>query len=186
MSVNPPPPYGGPPPSYPPPPPPPPSYGQAPPSYPPPAYGTPAPPPADDKKWLKWVAAGCGCAVLAAAAFAAIIVFGVRAGTAGAEEVVQKFLKATAEERYTEAYDYFSAPLKETQSYQDFSTAAANNLYLFKVKDTTFLQRSVDTTSAKLEGSVKLEAGTSVPAKFQLVKENGAWKLIAYNIGNTD
>lgn len=182
MSVNPPPPYGGPPPSYPSPPPPP--YGQASPSYPPPAYGAPPPPPSDNKKWLMWVIGGCGCAVVAAALLGVFIFLGVKAATAGAEEVVQKFLKATAEERYAEAYDYFSAPLKASLSYEDFSATAAGNLQFYRVKETTFTQRSVDTTSAKLEGTATLESGTEVPAKFQLVKENDSWKLIGYHIAN--
>ena len=49
-----------------------------------------------------------------------------------------------------------------------------------------FNQRSVDTTSANLSGSVTLDSGTDVPAKFDLVQENGAWKLLNYSIGTTD
>lgn len=187
MSVNPPPPYGSPPP---PPPPPyqPDPYGAQYPPQPPPSYGGPmaGPPPKSDKKWLVWAAAGCGCAVVALALFGVFMFLGIKAGTAGAEEVVKKFLSATAAERYAEAYECFSAPLKAAQSYEEFASSASNNLHLFKVKDTTFNQRSVDTTSAKLEGSVTLESGTEVPAKFQLVKENGEWKLIGYNIAATN
>jgi len=52
------------------------------------------------------------------------------------------------------------------------------------VKDTTFSQRSIDTSGAQLSGSVTLTSGTQVPASFKLVRENGAWKLIGYNIGS--
>jgi hypothetical protein len=35
-----------------------------------------------------------------------------------------------------------------------------------------------------LSGTVTLEAGTTVPASFQLVKEGDQWKLIAYQLGS--
>lgn len=193
MSVNPPPPYGGPPGSYPPPPPPggyppppPPPYQQAPP---PPAYGSgyaPAAPPPKKTNWLLWVGGGCGCLIVAAALIAGFIFLGVKAATAGAEESVKAFLKAAGEERHAEAYDHFSAALKAAQSYEEFVEMATNNRHLFRVTETTFNQRSVDTTSAKLEGTLKLEVGTEVPCKFDLVKENDAWKLLNYHIGTTD
>lgn len=189
MSVN--PPYGGPPG---PPPGSPPSYPPPPPSYQPDPYAQQhqpygqgsAPPPPAKKNWLLWVGAGCGCLLLGAAVIAGVIFMGVKAGTAGAEAVVKDFLEAAGEERYAEAYDHFSAPLKETQSYEDFVQSATENPHFFKVKDTTFNQRSVDTTSAKLAGSVTLESGTELPSEFRLVQENGAWKLIAYHIGKSD
>jgi hypothetical protein len=188
MSVNPPPPYGGPPGSYPPPPPPPPGY--PPPPYqqepPPPSYGyaPAAPPPPKKTNWLLWVGGGCGCLLVVGALVAVFGYLGIKAATAGAEESVQAFFKAAGEGRDQEAYDYFSGALKAAQSFEEFSTAASNNRHLFKITDTTFNQRSVDTTSAKLEGTVKLEVGTEVPCKFDLVKENGAWRILNYHIGS--
>lgn len=184
MSTYPPPP----PPSYPPPPssypPPPPSY--PPPEVPPPAYGgggfQPGPPPPAKNNWIRWVIGGCGCLVVAAVIFGVLTFMGVKAATGGAEEVVKSFLKATAEERYKEAYGYFSIPLQETQSFSEFRSSASENLYLFKVTDTTFTERSVDLTTAKLAGTLTLEGGTKMPASFQLVKENDQWRLISYNI----
>jgi hypothetical protein len=193
MSVNPPPPYGGPPGSYPPPPPPgeypppPPPYQQAPP---PPAYGSgyapAAPPPPKQTNWMLWVGGGCGCLIVAAALIGVFFFLGIKAATAGAEETVKAFLKAAGEGRDADAYEYFSAPLKATQSFDDFASLAENSRHLFKVTDTTFNQRSVDTTSAKLEGSLKLEVGTEIPCKFDLVKENDAWRILNYHIGTTD
>ncbi len=184
MSVNPPPPpYGGPPgpppAAYPPPPGPP-------AGYPPPAYGAPSAPPPKKTNWIPWVAGGCGCLLVALVAFGLIAYLGVKAGTAGAEKTIQAFLKAAGDENYEAAYGYFSAPLKATQSYEDFAAEASQNAHLFKVKDTTFTERSVDMTTAKLAGSVTLEAGTKVPAKFQLVQENDQWRLIGYNIGQLE
>lgn len=177
-----------PPPSYPPPPPsyqPPPSY-PPPPEVPPPAYGgggfQPAAPPPAQNNWMRWVIGGCGCLVLVAAIFGVLAFMGIKAATGGAEEVVQSFLKATAAERYKEAYGYFSMPLQENQSFTEFRTTAAANLHLFKVTDTTFTERSVDLNQAKLAGTLTLEGGTKMPASFQLVKENEEWRLIAYNI----
>jgi flagellar basal body rod protein FlgB len=189
----PPPPFGAPPgpPGQPPYAPPPPAYPQGGFQPPPPPYGNAgygpgaAPPPAPAKtNWIPWVAGGCGCLVLLAAIIGGLIFFGVMAGTSGAEAVIKDFLAQTASGNHRAAYDHFSEPLKESQSFEDFQALAAAKTHLFQAKDTTFSNRSIDTESAKLTGSLALENGNSVEASFELVKEGEAWKLIAYNIAN--
>jgi hypothetical protein len=155
-------------------------------SQPPPVDAVPpsamqAPP---KRGWVKWVGLGCGCLVVVAAAFAALFYFGIRAATAGPEEVVKEFLAAAGAGDYGKAHDYFSAPLKEAQPLEQFAAAAEANAAFFKVRDTTFNTRSVDTAGATLEGTVTLETGTEVPASFKLVRENDEWKLISYHIGS--
>jgi hypothetical protein len=147
-----------------------------------PAAGSPA---TDAKKpWIRWVALGCGGLVVLFIAFFLIVTFVVRKATAGPEAVIQDFLAAAGAGRYEEAHDYFSAPLKETQPLSEFTAAAQQNAMFFQVRETTFNNRSVDTTGAELSGSVTLESGTVVPASFQLVRENGEWKLLGYHIGS--
>lgn len=147
-------------------------------------HPTGAPAPAAKKAgWLKWVALGCGLAVLLVVAFAGVLFFVVKKATAGPEEVVQKFLSDAGAGNYEAAYDAFSAPLKETQSLADFAAAAAANPHLFRVKDTSFTNRSIDTSGAEFSGTLTLDSGTEMPATFQLVRENDQWKFIAYHIG---
>jgi hypothetical protein len=129
------------------------------------------------------VALGCGVLIVLAACFAALMFFMVKKATAGPEAVVHDFLAAAASGDYARAHNYFSAPLKEAQPLETFRQAAQQQAFMFKVKDTTFNTRSVDLEGALLAGSLTLESGTSVPASFKLVKENGEWRLIAYHIG---
>ena len=142
-----------------------------------------APAPAAKKPWGRWIALGCGGLVVLAALFAALMFFVVKKATAGPEAVVQQFLAAAAAGDYTTAHGFFSAPLKEAQPLAEFTASVEANPTLFAVTDTTFNERSVDLNGAKLAGTVTLAAGTKVPAEFNLVKENGAWKLLGYHIG---
>jgi hypothetical protein len=134
--------------------------------------------------WLRWVLLGCGGMVVLAGLFAGGMVLIVRKATAGPEQVVKSFLAAAAAGDYAKAHSYFSAPLKQAQPLEEFAAAAKANSTLFDVVDTTFNSRSVDLAGAELSGTVKLRAGTELPASFKLAKENGAWKLIAYHIGS--
>lgn len=136
------------------------------------------------RSWGKWIALGCGGLIVAVAVLALLVTFVVKRATAGPEQVVHEFLAAAARGDYQTAHDYFSAPLKQVQPLDKFTAAAKSHPMFFKVKDTTFSQRSVDMTGAKLSGTVTLEAGTEVPASFALVRENGKWKLISYHIGS--
>jgi hypothetical protein len=151
-----------------------------PPAAPPPA----APAPSRKTPWLKWTALGCGALLVLLAAFGTLMYFVIQRATAGPEQVVQDFLAAAGRGDYAAAHEHFSAPLQEVQPFDQFAAAAAANSMFFEVTETTFNNRSVDTTGAELSGSVTLATGTVVPASFKLVKENGAWKLISYNIGS--
>ena len=100
------------------------------------------------------------------------------------EEAVQGFIAAARSGDYQKAHDYFSVPLKEVQPYEDFVAAAEQNSSFFKITDTSFTNRSIDMNGAEFSGNVTLESGTTVPAQFELVRENDQWKLISYNIGS--
>lgn len=146
--------------------------------------GQQQPPPPAKKGWIKWVACGCVVAVLLLAGFIAAIFFTVQKATAGPEEAVQGFIAAAKAGDYQKAHDYFSVPLKEVQPYEDFVAAAEQNSSFFKITDTSFTNRSIDMNGAEFSGNVTLESGTTVPAQFELVRENDQWKLISYNIGS--
>jgi hypothetical protein len=146
------------------------------------------PPPPRRIKWWPWILGGCGCLVLVAA-----LIGGLGYGaftsfmkvTAAPEKVVKDFLAAGARGDATAAHNFFSAPLKEEQPLEQFAALLASNQHLFKVTDTTFNKRSIDMSKATFEGTVTLESGTKMPASFTLVKENDAWKLLAYSIGES-
>lgn len=132
----------------------------------------------------KKIAIGCAGAAIVVALLAVILTVVVKKATAGPEAVVKEFLAAAAAGDYAKAHSYFSAPLKQVQPLAEFQAAASARSSFFQVKDTTFSERSVNTGGASLSGSVTLTSGTQVPASFKLVRENGGWKLIGYNIGS--
>ena len=128
---------------------------------------------------------GCGVVVLGFVLLIGGLLAFVWMATAGPEEAVRNFLAAAAAGDYAKAHDYFAMPLKEKQPLEAFTNSVKQTPSLFDIADTTFSDRSIDmTTGAKLSGSVTLRSGTSVPASFQLVKENEEWKLIAYHLGS--
>ncbi len=131
----------------------------------------------------KRIALGCGGAAIVLALLVGVVSIVVRKATAGPEAVVHEFLTAAAAGDYPRAHSFFAAPLQQVQPLSEFKAKASANSSLFSVKDTTFNERSIDTGGARLSGSVTLSSGTQMPASFQLVHENGAWKLLAYNIG---
>jgi hypothetical protein len=153
----------------------------------PPGYGSPlppGPPPSPIPSWARWVGLGCGALMLLGTVIGTVTFLVVQKATAGPEQVVQSFLAAAAAGDFQAAHGYFAEPLKQVQPYETFSTVAGQNRQLFAVEETTFNNRSVDLSGATLAGTVRLVGGTELPASFKLVKENGEWRLISYQIGS--
>ena len=136
------------------------------------------------KPWLKWLLIGCGGLLAVIIILAVALFFIVKQATAEPEKVVQTFLTEATAGNLEAAHDCFSAPLKEAQPFDQFAAGVNANRHLFDVADTSFTSRSVDMNGAEFEGTLTLESGTEVPCSFKLVRENEAWKLIAYNIGS--
>ena len=160
-----------------------PGYGQ----HAPPGYGSPAPPappPSFLPGWAKWLGLGCGALLLLGAVIGTVVTLVVQRATAGPEQTVQAFLAAAAAGDFQAAHAYFAEALKTAQPYEQFSSVAGANQQLFAVADTTFNNRSVDLAGAKLSGTVRLASGAEMPASFELVRENGEWRLVSYQIGS--
>jgi hypothetical protein len=150
----------------------------------PPAAAPPAPAAKPKRHWGRWLALGCGGIIVLGALFAGAMYVVVRKATAGPEQVVKEFLSAAAAGDYAAAHGYFSAPLKHVQPLAAFTSMAKANPEMFAITDTTFSNRSVDTTGAELSGTVTLKSGTELPASFKLVREKKEWRLIAYHLGS--
>lgn len=138
------------------------------------------------RPWLKYVGIGCGGLLVAVVALVGVIFFTVGKLTAEPERVVTEFLAAVSAGDLEKAHGFFSVPLKEAQPLEAFAAAVRARPSLFDVADTSFSSRSIDTAGAKFEGTATLRAGTEVPVSFSLVQENGAWRLIAYQVGSRD
>jgi hypothetical protein len=141
-------------------------------------------PPMSNRSWMKWAGIGCAGLILLMMIAGAGLYFAVRSLTAGPEDVARDFCSAAAAGDYGRAHDHFSVPLKERQPLDAFTAAVKATPSLFDIVDTTFTDRSIDLSGAKLAGTVTLRAGTTVPVSFTFVRENDVWKLPAYNIGS--
>lgn len=148
---------------------------------------------ADEKKggtnWGAIILGGCGCLLFGIGILAVIgyfVLAGVMAATEEPEAAIREFLAAAGSGDAETAHGYFSSALKEVQPLEDFRMVLEQNPGLFLVVDTTFNERSRDLTKASFSGTVTLENGSELPASFVLIEEEGAWKLISYNIGSSE
>jgi hypothetical protein len=144
----------------------------------------PAPPPTPLPAWLRFIGIGCGALLLLGMVAGSLFYLVIQKATEGPAGTVDAFLTAAGSGDYDMAHGYFSEDLKRVQPLDQFSAQAAAHQQLFQVQDTTFNNRSVDLKGAKLSGSVTLTGGNELPASFELVKENGQWRLTSYQLGN--
>lgn len=101
----------------------------------------------------------------------------------GAREVIEAFLEAAGDGDWEAAHGHFSGPLREAQPYEEFVSMGEGNAGLFRVEETR-LDSSRAEEGPRYEGTVVLEGGQEIPATFTLVREDGEWRLIAYNLGS--
>ena len=152
-----------------------------------PAYAPPpppSPPPSPLPTWARLLGVGCGALLLLSAVIGTTVFAVVNRASAGPEETIQTFLAAAGAGDWATAHAQFSEPLKQVQPLEQFSTIGAANQHLFQVQETTFNNRSVNPAGAELSGSVTLTDGSQLPASFKLVKEEGGWRLISYQLGS--
>lgn len=136
--------------------------------------------------WGAIILGGCGCLIFAISVLVVLGFFGFRAATEGPRKAVDEFLAAAATGDADAAHEYFSIALKEVQPLDEFRAVVEQNPGLFKVVETTFTEQSRDLAKATFRGTVTLEGGSELPAEFVLIEEEGAWKLISYNIGSSE
>lgn len=134
--------------------------------------------------WVKWVLMGCGVLVLGGLGFFACVFTFVREATAEPRQTVEDFLAHTTSGDLSAAHDCFSAPQKEVQTFEEFSSIVEENRPLFSVEDTTLSNLSMDMDGCEISGSARLSSGTQVPISFTLAEEGGAWKLLSYELGD--
>lgn len=146
---------------------------------------TPYPPPPPPKRsWGKWVLLGCVALILIFGAIGGAIWWGVSKATEGPETTVRAFITGVSSGDVAAAHATFSVPLKEIQSEEQLAAMMRENPAFFAIKDVSFNNRSIDQNGAELSGNVTLESGTTLPAEFKCVRENGDWKLIAWHFGS--
>jgi hypothetical protein len=98
-------------------------------------------------------------------------------------EIVEVFLEAAGGGDLGRAHGHFSRALAEIQPYEELSSVARENLPLFQAREVR-LQRGDGEAGPSFQGTLVLQGGQEVSASFAFVREEGEWRLIAYNISS--
>lgn len=95
-------------------------------------------------------------------------------------------LKAINNGDYEAAYTYCSKGFKGETSYDDFVGIIKENPQTFKSKSSSFNQVNIKNGVATVSGTITGKDGTVTHMVYQLVKEEGKWKILNFNEGSPE
>jgi hypothetical protein len=107
----------------------------------------------------------------------AVIVMLVFMLTASLVETVERQLNALKRGNIDAAYAETSIAFREATNRERFETFVTKNKVLGTFKSYSFPSRSYNNNIGTVKGTLKTADGGVFPVRFQLVKENGAWKI---------
>ena len=138
------------------------------------------PPKKSKKKW--WILGGCGCLVLLILLGLAIFLggFGIYKSIAKPVGPIKDQLQALNQGNYEKAYGYGSQAFKEATSLSDFKKIVQLNPQIFKSQKSSFTKINIEGGVATVTGTITGEDGTVTPMLYQLVKEEGKWKILNF------
>jgi len=142
--------------------------------------GTPekilTPPPEEKEGMGKYIAlAFSGCLVVALF-FGAIFYF-VFHITSGPVDVVNRQLDAIREGDLDKAYSYCSRAFQQSTNLNSFRYFVESHPLLRRAKDFSSPDRQISGSTAKLSGTINVLDGSKLPVEYQMVNENGSWKI---------
>ncbi len=145
-------------------------------------------PPVSEKKGrgpIFWIVTGCcGCLLLGVMLLAGI--FGAAfLGTQAPAKAVQTQLVEMRRGDLEAAYHRLSRDLQAQLPREEFERLVREHPGLRENKDATFWSRSVSNDRAKLSGILMSQSGDVEKATFELVKEDGEWRVSAIRVGDT-
>jgi len=120
---------------------------------------------------------GCLIAIAAAFALIAVVLTFVFWLTHDAVSSADHFLALAGQNQVAAAYQESSATLRGQQTEESFAQSV-QDLGLMDYASVFWSNREVKSGRAHLEGSVTTRAGGKIPLTMELVKEDGAWKVI--------
>ena len=144
------------------------------------------------KSGRKWWVLGIAIVLflcLAVGAVAALIGFGAVSLYSNITEPVgpiKQQLEATNGDDLKLAYTYCSNGFKAETSYDEFVSIVENNPQVFKSETSSFNEVNIKNGVATVQGKVTGKDGTVTPMTFQLVKENGKWKILNFKEGTSE
>lgn len=124
------------------------------------------------------------------AGYAAIVIVLVQLLSMGAttmrpfapERASWDFLRAIQSDRVGEAYYSASKQFQSLVDLDDFEDFIEENDFLLSVTDVNFDRESFEAVAYALEGEIILESEERVPVVFELLEEDGAWRVINFVI----
>ena len=142
----------------------------------------PLPPPSTEKKdsvLYKVLIGGCGCLIVLAIIF--ILMFGRIFGfTHGPKHIVENQLKAINDNNYSLAYNQFSHQFRERTTLEAFRNDLGQFSTLFPYKEYALSRITINNDHARVEGTVTARDGAIFPIRYDLVREQGKWRISNY------
>jgi hypothetical protein len=102
--------------------------------------------------------------------------------TSGLDKPVDRHFAALRAGDIVGAYSELSIAARQQTSLDDFKTMLVNTPALTHVTGESFSSRTVSNGQGQLEGTLDIEGGGKLPIEIRLVKENDAWKILAYHV----
>jgi len=122
---------------------------------------------------------GCLLALLLGAALIGGIIFVAFQATKGAVKGADDFLALVGSGKLDDAYASTATGLKKAHDRATFEQQV-RALGLDGYVSSSWASRSVENDTGKVEGTVETKASGRVPLTIQLVKEDGAWKVLSF------
>jgi len=102
--------------------------------------------------------------------------------TSGIVKVAEDQLALMKAGDFSGAYALTSGMFKEATSLENFTEFVNSYKVLSENADVSFSERSVENDTGYLYGTVIAADGTAMVIEYQLIKENGEWRIIGINL----
>jgi hypothetical protein len=112
--------------------------------------------------------------------FIVLVIWLAMWATSGLVEPVERHFTALRSGDVVAAYAELSVAARQQTSLEDFKKMLEGTPALTHVTGESFSTRNTENGQGRLEGVLELEGGGKLPIQIRLVKENDAWKILAY------
>lgn len=99
------------------------------------------------------------------------------AGCGAAKDTVKQHLEALRSGNIEQAYSYVATGAQNTLTLETFRALVKNTPPLLQYKDSSFNEISIINNTGSVKGSVTGTDGSRVAAEYQMIEENGQWKI---------
>ncbi len=108
-----------------------------------------------------------------------VLIIGIAlCATSGVAEAVKNQLTAIREGDYAKAYSYTSTEFQKNTSLDEFKMFIDNVPALKNNERISINNRSFENDKGEVKGSIHSKDGIITPIEYQLIKENGEWKIL--------